>query len=377
MPWYRRLRWRLIASQFVVALVGVAIMMLATRIIILRTGPDAIRPQLLALIANPQLIAETESGLIFAFRDAVLVSVAVAAVGAVAAGILSSTMIWRTIIAPLQQMTSSSRRIADGRYSERVNVPEKTGEAMAQLVINFNEMAEALQHVEEQRITLLNNISHELRTPLTGLKGYLEGLQDGLFPANEQTYGWMLQELERLNRLIEDINRLSQVEAGQISLNIQAFNLGELVQRVFTQMEAIAQGVAVDLVIDTPPEAVIVQADRDRTAQVLINLVNNALHYTPEGGRVTIGIRQSGLQAEVTVQDTGIGIPAEALPYLFERFYRVDKSRNRASGGSGIGLTISRHLIWAMGGNITAASAGPGLGSTFTFTLPVTDQALT
>ncbi len=371
MPWYKRLRWRLIASQFVVAFVGVAIMMLATRIIILSTAPNIIRPHLMALINNPPLISDTETHLIYAFRNAVLASVAVAAMGAIVAGVFSSYMIWRTIIAPLRQMADSSRRIADGRYSERVSVPDNTGEAMAQLVVNFNEMAEALERVEQQRIALLGNISHELRTPLTGLKGYLEGLLDGLFPGHEETYGLMLQEVDRLNRLVEDIQKLSRMEAGQISLNLQIFDVGDVARRVRAHMLPLAQAQAIDLVVDGPDTAVTVRADPDRTAQVMINLVSNALRYTPENGRVTIHIRQNGNHAEVAVQDTGSGIPAEALPYLFERFYRVDQSRARTSGGSGIGLTISRHMVWAMGGDMTAVSDGPGKGSTFTFTLPL------
>lgn len=371
MPWYKRLRWRLIASQFVVAFVGVAIMMLATRLIILSTAPNVIRPHLTALLENPRLITDTEFTLIYSFRNAVLASVSVAAIGAILAGVFSSYMLWRTLIVPLREMADSSRRIADGRYNERVEVPENTGVAMAQLVVNFNEMAEALERVEQQRVALLSNISHELRTPLTGLKGYLEGLQDGLFSNNEETYAWMVQEVDRLNRLVEDIQNLSRVEAGQVTLNIQSFDVTEVAQRVLAQMAPQAKAQSITLAAEVPDLAVTVSADPDRTAQVLINLMSNSLRYTPENGRITIRIRQNGQQATVAVEDTGKGIPAEALPYLFERFYRVDQSRARNSGGSGIGLAISRHLVWAMGGEITAVSDGPGQGSTFTFNLPL------
>ena len=367
MPWYKRLRWRLIGSQFLVALVGVSIMMLATRIIILNSAPVVLRPLLEALLQNPDTLAQTEADLIIAFRNAVLF----AALGAVAAGVFSSLLLWRTIIHPLRQVADSSQRIADGRFDERVNVPESSGEAMAQLVTSFNQMTATLEEVEQQRVTLLGNIAHELRTPLAGLKGYLEGLLDGLFPANEETFAWMTQEVDRLGRLVDDIQHLSRIESGQFSLDFQPVDVQQLAQRVLSQLAVQAQSKQIDLRLDRGSGPVLVQADADRAAQILINLIGNAIRYTPEGGLVRVSVLENGRFAEVTVQDNGIGIPAESLPYLFERFYRVDQSRARASGGSGIGLTISRHLVWAMGGELTAVSAGPGKGSCFTFTLPL------
>jgi histidine kinase len=371
MVWYKRLRWRLIASQFFVALVGVAIMLLATRVIILSSAPKVIRPQLQALLTDALLLAETEQNLILAFRNAVLYSVLVAAVGAVVAGIYSSQVLWRTLIAPLRRLAENSRRVAQGRYGERVDVSDATGEAMTQLVLSFNQMAEALAQTEQQRVALLGNIAHELRTPLTGLKGYLEGLLDDLFPANEETFAGMLHEVNRMSRLIADIQNLSRVEAGQISLEIRPFLLQEIVTRVVTQLQPQAQATGVTLRLEVPETAVMVQADADRTAQVLLNLVGNALRYTPQNGEALVTIRQGLSEAVISVADSGVGIPAESLPYLFERFYRVDESRSRASGGSGIGLTIARHLVWAMGGELTAVSEGEGKGSTFAFTLPL------
>ncbi|MCL4871146.1 MAG: HAMP domain-containing histidine kinase [Anaerolineae bacterium] len=371
MPWYKRLRWRLIASQFLVAFVGVTVMMLATRIIILSTASHVIRPRLLALLADPALLTKTEQHLIYAFRDAVLGSVAVAALAAITAGVFSSYLLWRTLIAPLRQMADSSRRIADGRYNERVQVPDNSGEAMAELVLSFNQMAAALEQVEQQRMVLLGNITHELRTPLTGLKGYLEGLMDGLFPANEETFAWMSQEVERLRRLVDDIQHLSQIEAGQFSLVYQNFDLVALTTRVVAQLRPQAQAKELTLTLNPHPAPLEVQADPDRTAQVLLNLIGNAIRYTPEHGTITITLALTDSFGQVTITDTGVGIPADALPYLFERFYRVDPSRSRVSGGSGIGLTIARHLVWAMGGDIAAASQGRDQGSTFTFTLPL------
>jgi histidine kinase len=284
---------------------------------------------------------------------------------------------WQTIIRPLRQMADGSRRIAGGRYSERVQVPENSGEAIAELVTNFNDMAEALGAVEQQRVALLANVAHELRTPLTGLKGYIEGLLDSLFPADEETFAWMLHEVDRLSRLVQDIQRLSRVEAGQISLEMADFDIIAVTERVHSQLLPEANAKGVGITQHRPKEPLMVHADSDRTAQVLVNLISNALRYTPEGGRIDLELLKSGTSAQVKVRDTGIGIPAEALPYIFERFYRVDHSRARSSGGSGIGLTISRHLAWAMGGDIKATSAGEGAGSEFTLSLPLAKLAVT
>lgn len=371
MPWYKRLRWRLVGSQFLVALVGVSIMMLATRIIIINSAPYVIRPLLEALLQTPDSLRQIEADLIIAFRNAVLLSVLFAALGAVGAGVFSSALLWGTIINPLRQVADSSQRIADGRFDERVIVPQTSGMAMASLVTSFNQMTATLEEIEQQRVALLGNISHELRTPLTGLKGYLEGLMDGLFPANEETFAWMSQEVERLGRLVDDIQYLSRIESGQFKLDFQPVDVGQLVQRVTAQLFVQAQSKQIDLQIASGAQALSALADADRAAQVLINLVGNAIRYTPEGGRVCLNVQENGRFVEISVQDDGIGIPEESLPYLFERFYRVDQSRSRTSGGTGIGLTISRHLVWAMGGELTAVSDGLDQGSCFTFTLPL------
>jgi histidine kinase len=235
-------------------------------------------------------------------------------------------------------------------------------------------MTATLADIERERVTLLGNIAHELRTPLAGLKGYLEGLLDGLFPANEETFAWMAQEVDRLGRLVNDIQHLSRIEAGQFKLDFQTVAVEQLVQRVVSQLGLQAQSKQITLQLTPSNGPTLVLADADRAAQVVINLVGNAIRYTPDGGTVQIAVAAADGFAEISVQDNGIGIPAESLPYLFERFYRVDQSRARTSGGSGIGLTISRHLVWAMGGELTAVSDGPYQGSCFTFTLPLIRQ---
>jgi histidine kinase len=199
----------------------------------------------------------------------------------------------------------------------------------------------------------------------------MEGLIDGVLPAEAATFQQVYREADRLQQLVRDLQELSRVEAGAFDPELEPTPVGRLVEgvadRLGRQFEEKGVALDTDVSADLPP----VRADEDRIGQVLLNLVGNALQYTPPGGRVGIRARREGDAVRVAVTDTGIGIPPEHLPHVFERFYRVDKSRSRAGGGSGVGLTIARHLVEAHGGEIEAASDGPGRGSTFTFTLPV------
>jgi len=193
---------------------------------------------------------------------------------------------------------------------------------------------------------------------------------DGLFHGDEATYAMIDQEIRRMQRLIDDIQTLARVEAGQIELQVQRVDLIPVVERCVMQIHPLAETACLRIEADVPQQPYWVQADPDRVAQIILNLLSNAVRYTPEGGCIVVRLHQSDESVEIAVEDDGIGIPADALPHLFERFYRVDPSRTRASGGSGIGLTISRHLAWAMGGDLTAASPGPDQGSTFVLSLP-------
>lgn len=302
------------------------------------------------------------------FRAAVFQALVAAALAATVVGVGASVLLAREILRPLSDLARSSRRIADGHYDERVVVP--SADELAEVAHNFNAMAEALAQVEQQRVALIGNVAHELRTPLAGLEGYLEGMLDGVLPSDPETIGAMQHEVRRLRRLVDDLQQLSRVEAGQVQLQTERFDLLPVVQRVVAQLRPQLLGQRLDVENDIGRPPLMVRADPDRTAQILINLVGNAIRYTSEDGAITVRLSRGSGQVSVAVEDTGAGIPAEALPYVFERFYRVDHSRSRSSGGSGIGLTIARHLAWAMGGDITAESAGPGQGSTFTLTLP-------
>jgi histidine kinase len=367
----RQLRWRIIAGHMVVILVGVMMLAVMSELFILSTTPESIRPYLtkLAEAVTPEAVNSATTELIAVFyRDAIFRALSVAAASAIVAGMLTSLFLVREILQPLNQIANSSRRIAEGRYSERVTIPKST--EMATVATHFNEMAEALEQIEQKRIALISNVMHELRTPLTGLEGYLEGLMDGVFASEPETFVQMSHEVRRLKRLVNDLQSLSQVESGRISLQMETFDLVPVAERIINQLmpQAVAQDM--ELVRIVPQNPVIVLADPDRTAQILVNMLGNAIRYTPDAGCITITVTQSKHTVQVEVSDDGIGIPADALPYIFERFFRVDRSRARSSGGSGIGLTISRHLAWAMGGELEAASDGRDQGSTFTLTLP-------
>jgi histidine kinase len=228
-------------------------------------------------------------------------------------------------------------------------------------------------------------VTHELRTPLASIKGYMEGMLDGVLPAEPDTYYQIYQEADRLQRLVNDLQELSRVEAGGFELVHRPLAVGELIRQIVARLRPQFEEKEVSLTLNLPPGLPLVRADEDRLNQVLLNLAGNALQYTLSGGAVTITAQIQNLKSKIptgytiqnsdeiliSIHDTGLGIAAEHLPHLFDRFYRVDKSRSRAGGGSGIGLTIARHLVEAHGGRIWAASEGEGQGSTFSFSLPL------
>jgi histidine kinase len=232
-------------------------------------------------------------------------------------------------------------------------------------------MAEKLEQVELMRRRLIGDVSHELRTPLTAIKGSMEGLMDGVLPATDETYQQIHAEADRLNRLVDDLQELSRVEARAYQLELRPVDISSVVKTIAKRLSPQLESKRLTLTLNLPADLQPVLADEDRLIQVLTNLVGNAIHYTPEGGTITVTVESTGSGVRVTVRDTGIGIPPEHLAHIFDRFYRVDKSRSRrAGGGSGIGLTIAKHLVEAQGGRIWVESDGESKGSAFTFTLP-------
>lgn len=354
MKWLKQLRWQIVASHGVVVLTGVLILLLTSQMMI---------GQRVTQLDHPNQVE-----LLTAVNQSVLYALLMAALGALVAGIVLSLILTRQILKPLHEVGVTSQRIAGGHYDERVTLPDSV--ELRALALNFNQMAEALAQIEQKRVQLIANVSHELRNPLTGLEGYIEGLMDGVFPSNPETFAQMYQEVRRLRRLVNSLQTLSHVEARQITLAVEAFDITVLVGRVVHQLKPLLLAQNIQCEVQLLQVPLFIQADTDRVAQILVNLLGNAIRYTPEGGHIRVQYQLQTERVGIAIIDTGVGIPAEALPYLFERFYRVDPSRARNSGGSGIGLTISRHLAWMMGGDIAVTSPGLNLGSTFILTLP-------
>ena len=290
-------------------------------------------------------------------------------------GILISTIIatliswWmsRQITLPLKKMELVSKRIAQGRYQERLDAraPGEIGE----LATSFNEMANTLETIELKRAELIGNVAHEFRTPLSGLRGYLEGFQDKVFTPDESNLSACLKQVARLEHLIDDLSLLSRVEAGIERIVAQPVFAHKLLEQVKAGFAPSFAQKGVDLqIVQSTREDVQVFADAHRTLQVLSNLVFNALRYTPLGGRVALWLSIEDDKVIFHVKDTGQGIPEADLPHVFTRFYRADKARG--SEGSGIGLTIARYFVEAQGGTIQVESK-PNEGAHFYFTLPL------
>jgi signal transduction histidine kinase len=287
---------------------------------------------------------------------------------AVAIALLLTFVLSRLILAPVKALTQAARRLGKGDFSQRVNVKDK-GE-VGELAQSFNSMAGDLERAEQLRRNMVADAAHELRTPLSNIRGYLEAIRDGLKKPDAATMRSLSEEASVLSRLVDDLQELSLADAGKLTLTRRKEDISEVINDVVAalQPQAAAKGLtlAANLAEKLPP----VNIDSHRIKQVLRNLLENAVVHTIRGGSVTVEAREEGGKIKVSVVDTGEGIPAKDLPNIFERFYRVDKSRARATGGSGLGLTIAKRLVEAHGGSIEARSK-LGKGSRFTFTLPL------
>ncbi|MBK9923872.1 MAG: HAMP domain-containing protein [Anaerolineales bacterium] len=372
-----RLSAKLFLANLAVILVGVVILAITIQL----TVPAAFNNHLGMMANNGMGMMGQGQGqgpgfgrtLFENFRASMFQSLGYAVTASVLAALLVSLFLSRRIVEPVRTLIDASQHIADGHYEERVQV--NGSDEIAQLATRFNQMTAQLEQVELMRRQLIGDVTHELRTPLTSIKGYMEGLVDGVLPSTPETFDQIHREADRLSRLVDDLQELSRVEAKAYSLDLRSVTVPDLVQTTVKRLSPQANAKRINLRSSLPADLPPLQADEDRITQVLVNLVANAIQYTPEGGDVTISAARQADEIHVSVKDTGIGIPPEHLANLFTRFYRVDKSRSRsAGGGSGIGLTIAKHLVEAHGGHIWAESTGDGQGSTFTFSLKVAKE---
>ena len=368
----RRLGLKLFLSYLVVILVGVLVLTSAAEFAV-PTAFDRHLSMMTAMMGGSAM--NMEMNLFTNFRAAVTEALALAVLAALLVALAISFFISRQIVTPVRQMMTASQRIAQGNYHERVSLPDRLAgdqlDELGRLALSFNRMATQLEQTEATRRDLIGMVAHELRTPLTTIKGAMEGLIDGVLPAETATFQQIYREADRLQRLVADLQELSRVEAGAFELARKPASVVDLAEAVANRLGRQFEEKGVSWHNQVIADLPLVLADEDRIGQVLLNLVGNGLQYTPSGGQVALSARRQGDFMQIRVVDTGIGIASEHLPSLFTRFYRVDKSRSRAGGGSGIGLTVAKHLVEAHGGRIWAESGGVGQGSCFAFTLPL------
>ena len=289
------------------------------------------------------------------------------ALAATAVALLLGVLLARTIARPARELTAATRAIAQGELGYQV--PVYTQDELGALATSFNQMSTDLARANQLRRQMTADIAHDLRTPTSVIMGYTEALSDGKLPGTPEIYQTMHQEAQHLSHLIEDLRVLSLADAGELPLTPQAVLPLALLEQAAAAHSVQAHKDGIRLTIESAPDLAAIHVDPDRMAQVLGNLVSNALRYTPAGGRVTLSAGERDGQILLQVRDTGVGITAEDLPHVFRRFYRSDKSRS-ANGESGLGLAIARSIIEAHGGKITAESV-LGKGTTFIITLPV------
>jgi signal transduction histidine kinase len=296
--------------------------------------------------------------------------------GVLLAGLVSGAMalilalgLAYTLLRPVHVLTFAAQKLAEGDLTQRVKV--HGDDEMATLGHTFNQMADSLQQAEEARRAMTADIAHELRTPLAVQRANLEALQDGVYPLTADNLVPVIEQNHLLTHLVEDLRTLALADAGQIELERTPTDLAALVGRVVERFQPQAVTQQVKLVI-LPSAAPLpeVLLDPIRLEQILTNLLSNAMRYTPTGGQVELSLASTPATVLVNVHDSGPGIPAESLPYIFGRFYRVDKSRNRSEGGSGLGLAIARQLARAHGGDLSVANHPSG-GAVFTLILPL------
>ncbi len=330
-------------------------------------------PITVTLYMDPRVLPDDIAGSPRAFADAINRFLLLGGGLAVGIALLLTFFLSRRMSSPIGVLATAARRLGTGELSQRVRLKEK-GEVQ-ELAQAFNAMAADLEHAEQLRRNLVADVAHELRTPLSNIQGYLEAIRDGVMEPDAATIRSLNEEASLLARLVDELQELSLAEAGELKMVFQTEDLVNLIKQSVAswQPQLTAKGMALSL--DLPEELPPVKVDWQRISQVLHKLLENAISHTGKGGTITISAVRQGGWVEVSVTDTGEGIPSADLPNIFERFYRVDRSRARATGGSGLGLTIARRLVEAHGGKIEVESK-LGRGSRFYFTIPISQGLL-
>jgi signal transduction histidine kinase len=268
-------------------------------------------------------------------------------------------LMMRRMVNPLSEVIAASESVTSGNLKTRINTNHSQSD-LASLAVHFNRMTETLERNDIERRAMLADIAHELRTPLSVLRGRLEGIVDGVYPANDANIAQALEETYLLERLVEDLRLLTLAESRQLHFELKDTDLSDLLKKIVSLFLPQATGKQIDLQLSPMSEKIILKVDSQRLEQVIGNLIGNSLRYVPSGGKILLEAGQSENNISLKVSDTGPGVPDEELPYIFDRFWRGEKSRARVSGGAGLGLAISKQLIEAQGGTIFARNRDEG-----------------
>ena len=361
---------RLFTAQTLTAVVGAGTLWLVAAMV----GPPLFREHLHEAAAHVD--AETTRHVEEAYVSASAVATGVALLASLLAAVALSAYVSKRIAGPVGRLATAAEAVAVGRYETQVPEPA-LGLEFAALTASFNAMARRLDAVESTRRRLLADLAHEMRTPVATLDAYLEGLEDGVLTVDASTLAMLRTQTARLARLGDDMAAVSRAEEHQLDLHLLPTAPGSLLEAAMAAVVDRFAEAGVALTRDISPGLPMLRVDVERIAQVLGNLLDNALRHTTVGDEVSVSAHAApdGRSVELVVRDTGEGIAAEHLPHVFERFYRVDTARDRAHGGSGIGLAIVKALVEAHGGTVIVSSPGAGAGATFIVRLPVTPDS--
>jgi signal transduction histidine kinase len=308
-----------------------------------------------------QYLKRTNQALIYAMLAALVVALAM--------GILLA----RTLSRPLRELTRAAQRITQGNLDQQVRVT--SNDEIGELAIAFNRMSQEVARVNQSRRRMTADIAHDLRTPLTVISGYIESMRDGVLKPTHERLSLIYSEIERLQDLVGDLRMLSLADAGELSLNPQEISPVTLLDRAADLFRLQAEQQQVEIAVMADGSLPNIWIDEARMMQVMGNLITNALRSTSAGGKIMLSATADGAQMEICVQDTGTGIEPEDLPFIFDRFHRVDKSRHTETGETGLGLAIVKALVESHHGSVSAESV-PGSGTTIRLTFPIYKPAI-
>lgn len=358
---------RLLAAQAIVVLTGA----LTTTAVATIVGPPLFREHLHRAGVPPDSMEEVHAE--EAYGYATFISIGVAAAVSALVALAVSYYVSRRLQRSVTEVASAAKAVARGQYDTRVSPPD-LGDDFDALAVAFNQMASRLQTVDSTRQRLFRDLAHEIRTPVAVLEAYIEALEDGVRTLTPETAAMLRDQTRRLVRFSEDVAALAKAEESSFTLAHNMIDVGNVARRCIAAAQERYDNKGVAIGFNQTHELPALWADEQRLAQVLGNLLDNALLHTPAGGSVELTCAHNGDNVTITVADDGEGISEEHLSRIFERFYRADAARDRGHGGAGLGLAIAKALVEAHAGTIAATSSGPGIGTTFTVELPITPR---